>query len=143
MLFQRRSQKAEVLKTVPLFQNLSKKDLDGIARIADEVESNPGEVLMRQGEPGREFILIAGGKVRVEQDGKIIAHLGPGEFLGEMALLDGLPRSATAVTEEPSSLLVIHWGRFWPLLETTPGVQRKMLISLSARLRERENSVSN
>ncbi len=141
MLFRRRSEKADVLKKVPLFQNLSKRDLDTIARIADEVESKPGEVLIRQGEPGREFILIADGKVRIERNGKVLAHLGPGEFIGEMALLDGQPRSASAITEEPSSILVIHWGRFWPLLETIPGVQRKMLVSMSGRLRALEETL--
>ena len=142
MLFRRRSEKIELLKKVPLFQNLSKRDLDEVAKIADEVQSQPGEVLLRQGERGREFILIAEGSVRVERDGRVIAHRGAGEFLGEMALLDGKPRTATVITEEPSTLLVVHWGSFWPLLETVPGVQRKLLIGLSGRLREREEAAN-
>lgn len=136
MLFHRQSDKAEVLKKVPLFENLNKRDLDRVAKIADEVDSKPGEVLMRQGDRGREFMLVVDGKVRIERDGHVIAHRGPGEFLGEMALLDGKPRTATVVTEEPSTLLVIHWGQFWPLLESVPAVQRKMLIGLSGRMRE-------
>jgi CRP-like cAMP-binding protein len=140
MLFRRRQDKADVLCKVPLFQNLSKRDLDHVARIADEVDVKAGEVLMRQGDPGREFILVASGKARIERNGKVVAHVGPGDFLGEMALLDGKPRSATVVTEEPGTLLVIHWGRFWPLLETVPSLQRKMLVGLSGRIRELQDS---
>jgi CRP/FNR family transcriptional regulator, cyclic AMP receptor protein len=136
MWFRRRSDKIEVLQKVPLFQNLSKRDLDQIARIADEVQTQPGEVLMRQGEPGREFVLIVDGSVRIERDGQVIDHRGPGEFLGELALLDGKGRTATVIAEKPMTLLVIHWGRFWPLLETIPRVQGKLLIGLAGRLRE-------
>jgi CRP/FNR family transcriptional regulator, cyclic AMP receptor protein len=134
--FRRQSEKADVLRKVPLFQNLSKRDLERVSRIADEVESKPGEVLMRQGDPGREFILIVDGGVRIERNGEVIARRGAGEFLGELALLDKEPRTATVVTDAPSTLLVIHYGRFWPLLETVPGVQRKLLIGLADRLRE-------
>ena len=141
MWFRRRSDKVEVLRKVPLFQSLSKRDLDQVARIAEEVQSPPGEVLMRQGEPGRTFILVVDGSVRIERNGEVIAHRGTGEFLGELALLDGKGRSASVITEEPATLLVIHWGRFWPLLESVPGVQRKLLIGLAGRLREIEDRV--
>lgn len=140
MRFRRRADKAEVLSKVPLFQNLSKRDLEQVSKIADEVESKPGEVLMRQGEIGREFVLILDGGVRVERNGKVVARRGGGDFLGELALLDKQPRSATVVTEEPSTLLVIQWGRFWPLLETVPGVQRKLLIGLASRMRQLQDT---
>lgn len=138
MLFRRRSDKVDMLQTVPLFRNLSKHDLDQVARIADEVDSQPGEVLLRQGDRGREFILVAQGKVRIERNGQVIAHRGAGEFIGEMALLDGKPRSATVITEEPSTLLVVHWAQFGPLLDANPNIPKKLLVGLSERLRERE-----
>lgn len=141
MRFRRQSEKAEVLKKVPLFANLSKRDLEQVSKIADEVESKPGEVLMRQGEIGREFMMIVDGRVRVERNGHVIARRGAGEFLGESALLDSKPRTATVVTDEPTTLLVMHWARFWPMLETVPGVQRKLLIGLAGRLRELQDSV--
>ena len=141
MVFRRRSQKIDVLQTVPLFRTLSKHDLDHIATIADEVESSPGEVLMRQGEAGREFMLIVSGCVRVERNGEVIARRGAGEFLGEMALLDGQGRTATVITEEPSHLLVIHWSRFWPLMESVPELQRKILVGLAGRMRELQETV--
>ena len=138
MWFKHRSDKIEELRKVPLFAHLSSRDLDQVARIAEEVQAEPGKVLMRRGEPGRDFILIVDGKVRIDRDGQTIAQCGPGTFIGEMALLDGKGRSATAITEEPTTMLVIRWGRFWPMLETIPGVQRKLLIGLASRIREVE-----
>jgi CRP-like cAMP-binding protein len=141
MRFRRRSEKAEVLRKVPLFENLSKRDLEQVSRIADEVESKPDEVLMRQGEIGREFVLIVDGGVRIERNGKVIAHRGAGDFLGELSLLDKKPRTATVVTDTPSTLLVIQWSHFWPLLEAVPGIQRKLLLGLAARMRELQDTL--
>jgi CRP/FNR family cyclic AMP-dependent transcriptional regulator len=141
MMLRRRSDKIELLKGVPLFEDLSKRHLDYIAKHADEVASWPGEVVVRQGERGREFVLIVEGKARVEQDGTVISHLGTGDFFGEMALLDGEPRSATVITEEPSVLLVVHSRSFTSLLDTVPGLSRKLLITLCRRLRAREESL--
>jgi CRP-like cAMP-binding protein len=140
MLFQRRSQKVEALRTVPLFRGFSQRDLDRIARIADEVESEPGEVLLRQGEPAREFFLIVEGSVRIERNGTVVAHVGAGEALGEIALLDGKRRTATAITDAPSTLLVVHWSQFWPLIESVPGLERKLLVGLAERFRELRES---
>ncbi|GAC1522200.1 MAG: hypothetical protein NVS2B16_29990 [Chloroflexota bacterium] len=130
-----------MLKKVPLFSNLSKRDLEQVSKIADEVDSKPGEVLMRQGDRGREFMLIVDGSVRIERNGKVIARRGSGEFLGELALLDGKTRTATVVTDEPTTFLVVHWARFSTLLETVPGVQRKLLTGLAGRLRELQDRV--
>jgi CRP-like cAMP-binding protein len=141
MLLRRRSDKVELLKKIPLFQDLSKRHLDFVAKHADEVNSEPGEVLARQGENGREFVLIVDGSARVEQNGKIISHLGAGDFFGEMSLLDGNTRSATVVTETPSVLLVVHSQSFSSLLDEVPGLSRKLLITLSKRLRAREESL--
>ena len=96
---------------------------------------------MRQGEIGRELVLIVDGSVRIERNGKVIARRGADEFLGELALLDKKPRTATVVTDTSSTLLVIHSSRFWPLLETVPGVQLKLLIGLAARMRELQDTL--
>jgi CRP/FNR family transcriptional regulator, cyclic AMP receptor protein len=141
MLLRRRSDKVDLLKKVPLFEDLSKRHLDFIAKHGDEVTSEPGEVLVRQGEAGREFVFIVRGSARVEQDGKIISHLEAGDFFGEMSLLDGKPRSATVITETPSTLLVVHSRSFDLLLNTVPGLSRKLLMTLAGRLRAREESL--
>jgi len=135
MLLRRRSEKVDVLKKVPLLSGFSQRDLDLIARVADEVKVDAGRVLTQQGGLGLEFLLILDGRARVERNGTVIARLGPGEFFGEMSLIDGKPRSASVIAESPSVLLVIEARSFRKLLDTVPGLQRKLLITLCARLR--------
>jgi CRP-like cAMP-binding protein len=135
MLLRRRSDKADVLKRVPLFSGLSRRYLDLIAAEADEVKEETGTVLTKQGGLGLEFLLLLEGDARVERDGTVIARLGPGDFFGEMSLIDGLPRSAAVIAESPSVLLVIQSRSFRSLLDAVPGLQRKLLVTLCARLR--------
>jgi CRP-like cAMP-binding protein len=135
MLLRRRSDKAEALKKVPLFSGLSRRYLDLIAREADEVKEEAGTVLTKQGGLGLEFLLILDGGARVEKDGTVIARLGPDDFFGEMSLIDGLPRSAAVIAESPTVLLVIQSRSFRSLLDAVPGLQRKLLVTLCARLR--------
>jgi len=135
MLLKRHSDKVDVLKKVPLFSGLSRRHLDHIARAADEVKAEAGTVLTRQGGLGLECILLLEGGARVERDGKVIARLGPDDFFGEMSLIDGMPRSATVIAESPSVLLVIEARSFRTLLDTVPGLERKLLVTLCARLR--------
>jgi CRP/FNR family cyclic AMP-dependent transcriptional regulator len=135
MLLRRRTDKADILKKVPLFGGLSQRHLNLVAREADEVEEQAGTVLTREGGLGREFLLILEGGARVEREGKAIARLGPGDFFGEMSLIDGMPRSATVIADCPTVLLVIEARSFRKLLDAVPGLQRKILITLCARLR--------
>ena len=135
MLLRRRSEKVDVLKKVPLLSGFSQRDLDLIARVADEVKVDAGTVLTRQGGLGLEFLLIVDGGARVERNGTVIARLGPGEFFGEMSLIDGKPRSASVIAESPSVLLVVEARSFRKLLDAVPGLQRKVLITLCGRLR--------
>ena len=81
-------QKVELLSKVPLLAGLSRKDLEQVAQISDEVDLPAGRVLMKQGSYGSEFFVIISGNVRVERDGQVLRELGPGDFLGELALLD-------------------------------------------------------
>jgi CRP-like cAMP-binding protein len=139
MRFRRSADKADVLCKVPLFQNLSKRELAQVSRIADEVDCQQGKVLMHEGATGREFVLIVDGSVRIERRGRILTRRGAGEFLGELALLDGEPRTATVVAETPCTLLVIQSTQFWTMLESVPSVQRKLLIGLARRIREAQD----
>jgi len=142
MLFMKRSEKVERLRKVPLFSGLSLKHLNTIAGLADETEVKSGKVLGRQGKLEPQFVLIVEGNARVERDGKILAHLKAGDFAGEMSLIDGQPRSATVIAESPCSLLVIDARSFGELLETVPGLQRKMLLTLSQRLRDADAALA-
>jgi len=142
MLLRRRSEKVDVLKKVPLLSGLSRRDLDLIARVADEVKVEGGRVLTRQGGLGMEFLLLLDGSARVERDGKVIARLGPGDFFGEMSLIDGKPRSATVIADSPSALLAVQARSFRTLLDTVPGLQKKVLIALCGRLRATDASLA-
>jgi CRP-like cAMP-binding protein len=128
---------------VPLFSGLNRRHLDHIAREADEVTEKTGAVLTRQGGLGREFLLILEGNARVERDGKVIARLERGDFFGEMSLIDGMPRSASVIAESPTALLVIEARSFRNLLDTVPGLQRKLLITLCTRLRTADASLTS
>jgi CRP-like cAMP-binding protein len=143
MLFRRRSDKIDVLRKVPLFSRLSQRHLDLIARHADEVTLSAGKVLARQGENGMEFLLIVDGAARVERDGKEIARLASGDFFGEMSLIDRKPRTATVIADTPITLLVIHVRSFSHILDTVPGLQKKMLVTLSERLRQADATLAS
>ncbi len=140
-VLRRRSDKVDVLKHVPLFKGLSKKDLDAVARRADEVAVTEGTVLAEQGTMGNEFYLILQGSAAVRRNRRRIATLGQGDFLGEMSLLDGRARSATVVALEDSVLLVMHRRDFSALLDEVPRMARKMLVGMSERLREADKKL--
>jgi CRP/FNR family cyclic AMP-dependent transcriptional regulator len=143
VLLRRHSDKIDELKKVPLFSALNRRHLDIIARHADEVKREAGTVLARQGARGLEFLLIVEGSARVEKDGKVIAHLGAGDFFGEMSLLDGKPRSATVIADSPVVLLVVGVRSFGRLLETVPGLSNKVMATLCERLRAADETLTH
>jgi CRP/FNR family transcriptional regulator/CRP/FNR family cyclic AMP-dependent transcriptional regulator len=131
----------EQLRHVALFSDLTQNELDLVARLANEVHAAADQALVQQGEPGNELILIANGRVRVERNGQVIAHMETGNYFGEMSLLDGYPRSATVITAVPSDLLVIQKHTFDHLLESTPELKSKLLVTLSHRLRRLQENL--
>ncbi|MFQ5968026.1 MAG: Crp/Fnr family transcriptional regulator [Acidimicrobiia bacterium] len=132
----RHSDKTDLLKQVPLFANLSPKQLTEVARHTDEIKKEAGSVLAEQGDLGNEMFIIVSGSATITRDGQKLASRGDGDFVGEMSLLDGQPRSATVTVEEDSVLLVMHRSDFSQLLDDVPGLARKILQGLSQRLRE-------
>src|SRR4030043_1500070 len=141
MLFHRRSQKMDLLKKVPLFSNLSQRHLGEIAKHADQGQVEKGRVLVQQGKTGWEFIFIVDGKARVEKDRKIFRQLSAGNFFGEISLIDGEPRTSSVIAETDMTLLIVHKMSFDHLLDTIPGLQRKILIALCQYLRSAEKAV--
>lgn len=132
--------KTDAIANVMLFSGCDKKELGAIASLATEVEVGGGTVLAREGEIGREFYVILDGKARVTIGDKEVATLGPGEFFGEMSLLDQGPRVATVVAETPMELVVLDPREFTSLVEQHPGVARKVLKTMAHRLREAERA---
>lgn len=140
-LFRRRSQKVEALREVPLFASLSKKQLDEVAKYTDEISVPAGEVLTKEGDLGSEFFLLVQGKASVHRNNRKLASRGAGEFFGEMSLLDRQPRSATVIADEDCVLLLMHRRDFSRLLDSVPGMSRKLLAGLSHRLREADGKL--
>ena len=130
----RKDAKLELLENVPLFALCDKKQLTAIASLADLVYLPAGTELIREGAPGREFMVIVDGAVDVRRKGRKINTLGPGDFIGEMALISGGPRNATVTTTADTSLLAITERQFWALLERTPEISTSLLKALGERL---------
>jgi CRP-like cAMP-binding protein len=134
--------KLDLLAEIPMFSACTKKELRDIAALSDRVSTLEGEFLSKEGQPGREFFVIAKGKAKVTIRGDEVAVLGPGDFFGETALLDQGPRSATVVAETPLILYVIGAPDFLGLIDRVPYVARKILRGLSQRLRTAEGAPS-
>lgn len=125
--------KAEVLRSVPLFAACPKRELNRIAAIADEINFREGIILTRQGHPGREMFILLDGMVKVERNGVQVNQLGPGDFLGEGALILGEPRNATITATSPVRALVITAMNFKGLLQEDPEISRNVLETLGER----------
>jgi CRP/FNR family cyclic AMP-dependent transcriptional regulator len=126
--------KVEALKRAPLFEGLSKKELTELARATDDLSVGPGTVLCREGSLGREFFVLVDGSAEVTKGAKRIATRGPGDFVGEIALLTTTKRTATVTATTPLRCFVMTRGDFRRVLDENPGVERKVMQALAERL---------
>jgi CRP/FNR family transcriptional regulator, cyclic AMP receptor protein len=131
--------KLELLAKVPLFQGLDRTSLGHVARLADEIDLPADMRLLVEGDLPYEFFIVVDGQVRIERDGEVVNMLGPGDFLGEIALVDGGRRTATAITETPVRLLVLGTREFRSLLAEYPDIRESVLDQLAERVRRAEN----
>lgn len=123
------------LTAVPLFAGCSRRDLQKIARASDEVEVEAGRTLVQEGTTGHEAYVILDGTAAVERNGSSVTALGPGDQFGELALLDGGPRTATVTATSPMRLLVVGQRELAGVLDEVPGLANKLLASLATRIR--------
>jgi len=130
----RKDAKVELMRRVPLFAGCSKRELAAIASLADELRFESGRTLIREGERGREFIIVVEGEVEVRKNGRKLPRRGDYSFFGELALLTDAPRSATVRTSTPVRALVISDHDFQRLLTSSVQIQSKVLRSLAERL---------
>lgn len=128
--------KAELLSQVKMFSSLNKKELALVSKASDVVKVPGGTEIVKEGEIGHEFYLILSGSATVNRGGEDIAELRPGNYFGEMSLLDKGPRSATVTADTDSELVIIGQREFAGVLEEVPAVAHKLLVSMAARLRE-------
>ena len=135
-------EKMKRLEEVSLLEGCSQRQLRSVARIAEVIEVPAGTVLARAGQSGDQFFLILDGSARVDVSPRKRAKLKPGDYFGEMSLLDGGPRSATVTADTPLRLLVIQRRDFATLLREAPDLTQSLLATLSKRVRQAEQAVS-
>ncbi len=133
-----KQEKLDLLGAVPLFSGISKKDLERVLGTAKETHHKEGDSIVTEGRGGVGFHLIIDGKARVVRSGRTVAHLGPGEFFGEMALVDDAPRSASVIADSDLATMVVSKWEFRPLLKNQPEMAWKLIEHLVARVREEQ-----
>ena len=132
----------DLLAQVPLFAGLSRRHLKQIAEHADEVAFREGETIVETGQPGGSFYVILEGEAKVARHGKTVGRLGPGEFFGEISLLDGGTRSATVTAATPVVAIRIFKRSFDRVVAKEPTVAAKILAVVARRLREAERTIN-
>jgi CRP-like cAMP-binding protein len=137
----RRAAVRDILRQVPLFTSLDNRHLEEMAQISQTAEYGPNEVLVREGDEGHALVVLAKGTARVERHGQVIAHMGPGDHLGEIALVDGHPRTATVLTDTPATVVVLSKSAFDHMMQTSPEIKDVLLLALCSRLRELQSTI--
>ncbi|HEU67623.1 MAG TPA: cyclic nucleotide-binding domain-containing protein [Candidatus Acetothermia bacterium] len=133
----------ELLKDVPLFSSFSEKHLQAVVKTAKEMEFEPGKPIVREGDRSKVgFFLILDGQVEVRRGGQVLSRLGAGQFFGEMAVLDGQPRSADVVAVTPTKCLVLASWDIRALITTYPDIALELIGELTRRLRQTSMALS-
>ena len=131
------------LAEIGIFSELSKRELKAVSRLMTELTIKEGATLTRQGEPGQEFMIISSGTAMVEIDGQTVAHLAAGEFLGELAVISGTPRTATVTATSPMIIEILNRREFMALLDESATLGRKILVGAVKRLQMNERTKTN
>jgi len=134
-----RDQKADLLRSVELFAGLDAEALASVGDHATEVSYPAGRWIVRQGEIGTGFFLLISGRARVVRDDHLLAELGPGDFFGELALIEEHPRSATVVADTDTDCILFVAWEFTALLKEYPEMAIPLMNALIARLHHREH----
>ena len=133
--------RAELLAACPLFRGVGADGIAALAGRATEVDFPVGNVIARQGEIGTGFFVVVAGRVRVVRDGAVLATLGPGEFFGELSVLDGRPRNAMVAAETATTCLAIASWDLEAVLLANPALALAILRGVAARLREATEAI--
>ena len=133
--------KADALAACPFFEGLSRNELLEIAKVTEDLEVEAGKALTREGQSGSEFFVIVGGDVSVTKDGQEIRTLGPGDFFGEIALLEDTPRTATVTAKTPLRFFVLTRQAFRSMLAHQPELEEKVVAALEERVRATSENV--
>ena len=131
----------EWLQQVPLFRGLSKKQLRLVSSLATRLNEPAGTVLTKEGGRGNEFIIVLSGEIEVRKGDRVVATRGPGDYVGEIALLDNRPRTATVIAKTPVVIEVIGRREFHGLVAETPELLHEIMATVGQRLSELEEPV--
>jgi CRP/FNR family transcriptional regulator, cyclic AMP receptor protein len=131
----RKASLSGALPHVPLFSSCNDKELKSIARLTTGLRLEEGAVVTRQGAAGHHFAIITEGSANVVIDDKVVAVLGPGDFFGEISLLDGGPQTATITAASDLSIEIIGHAEFTQFLRESPSVTRNIMKGIAGRLR--------
>lgn len=127
--------KRDRLAEVPLFRGCGKRDLEFLASRIDEVSVKDGAVLITEGHPTQAFMIIHSGRVRVIRDGKTVAELGPGDFFGEIGMIDQGPATATVVAQGPVEAMVLSHTQFRDAIKANDALALQVMAAMAQRLR--------
>jgi CRP-like cAMP-binding protein len=136
----RRGEYLDLLAGVPLFASCSRAELKALDANATFRSVGVGRELVREGETGDELFILIEGTARVHRGGRVVDTLGPGDFFGELALLDPAPRNATVTATSELDLLAISRAQFDAVLVKAPAMTRSLLAGMARRLRAHEVS---
>lgn len=131
------------LADIEMFSELSRKDLKSVGRLMTSVQIKTGKALMKEGEPGREFLIIIDGTATVRRGGRVLAQVGPGDFLGELAIIAGVPRNATVTADAEMEVSVLNRREFTTLLDDQPSIARKVLVGAVKRIHNIEPGLTS
>jgi len=126
--------KVDALRQCPLFAELSRDELQELAKNTEDLEVDAGKVLCREGEPAQEFFVIIEGEAEATKDGEALRTMGPGDFFGEIGLIEDIPRTATVTAATSVRLFVLTGQSFRSVVEAQPEVENKVLRTLARRL---------
>lgn len=129
-----RSDIDQTLAGIPIFSECTRKELKAISKLVTPVNIPAGKVLVKEGDPGREFMIIVSGTATVRRNGRKVASLGPGDFFGELAVLAGVPRTATVIADVDMTVEAMNRQEFSSLLDESPAMAKKILIGAVKRL---------
>ncbi|HEY9288105.1 MAG TPA: cyclic nucleotide-binding domain-containing protein [Candidatus Dormibacteraeota bacterium] len=130
-----RDPKVERLAKIPLFAKLGHRELEQLAAQVDEVSIKAGETLIAEGQPTEAFYILTGGKARVTRAGKPVADLGPGDFFGEIGMLDNGPATATVVADGAGEAMVLSHVQFRDAIKGNDKLALQVLAAVAERLR--------
>jgi CRP-like cAMP-binding protein len=128
--------KATALAHVPLFEGISEESMARLAAVTGELDFDPGQYIVLQGQVGTGLYVITSGAARALRGSDELAEFGPGDFFGELAVIDQMPRSASVQAVEPTSCLALASWDLLDLLESDPKLCLNLIRGLAARLRE-------